>query len=189
MRRVHILHGFNVRDSGESTVGMIVPELTRLGYDCIYHKWGWRGLFGCWAFNRKLVERLKDKIEEGDDVVGHSDGCNIAMWAAEDGAEIRRLILVNPALDNDKELPDQIEHCAVFCDPQDVWVRISSWIPFNRWGRMGATGPTSQDSRYTTIRHPYGHSGIFKKYNRYTTLARNIAKFLSINLEHAYRNN
>jgi pimeloyl-ACP methyl ester carboxylesterase len=187
-RRVHILHGFNVRDSGKATTGKLAPRLREAGFECIEHKWGWRGIFGTWLFNSKLVDRLMEAIEPGDDVIGHSDGCNIAMWAAERGAPIRRMVFINPAVDADQELPRQVECCLVFHDHGDKWVRLASWLPFNRWGKMGATGPLVHGFRYTTVQHGYGHSGLFKTYQRVRLTALQIKLFLSADLAHVYRN-
>lgn len=177
-RRCHILHGFNVRDNGKTTVARLIPELTRNGIQCVQHKWGWRGLFGTWFFNKKLVDRLMEDMNDGDDVIGHSDGGNIAFWAAERGAKFRRMLMINPAIDNDKELPKQVELCVVFHDPKDLTVRVSAWIPFNRWGRGGATGLLSKDPRIVNIPHGYCHSGIFKTYDRYTKLGKLCARLL-----------
>lgn len=182
--RAHLLHGFNVRDSGAGTVNRLAPALEAAGYEVIMHDFGWRGLLGVRFFNCRRVAQLAAQVDEGDIAIGHSDGCNIINSAAHYGARFRRVVYINPALDADTPLADHIDAALVFADRRDWAVRFSSWLPWHRWGRMGAKGPTTDPDRYATIYHDYGHSGIFKKPERLKKLAADIVWFLELDIYH-----
>jgi alpha-beta hydrolase superfamily lysophospholipase len=109
-------------------------------------------------------------VEEGDVVVCHSNGAAIAHRAASEFfAKIGQLVLINPALDADVSFPHQIAAVHVWHSPSDLPVRFAKWIPFARWGDMGAVGYRgAYDARVKNYDKEFGyevrsksHSDIF----------------------------
>ena len=134
---VFLLHGIHQERGKESTVGFktLIPQAHKRDYGAIL---SWQAL---WV-NRSLAETLADEIDEhrGALIIGHSNGCAIASRVAELSACVRGLVMINPALDVDWKPPSTLRWMNVYYHPNDSAVRLARWIPFTRWGAMGATG-------------------------------------------------
>lgn len=140
-QRVILLHGFNVRDEGIATVGRLAPYFEAAGFRVKRPRYGWTFLlFGVRYMNPRAARMIADMAEPGDVVVGHSNGCAIAVGAAEQGAPFSQLVLINPALDSDHKFPSQLERIHVWHSPSDAPVRWAKWLPWHTWGDMGAVG-------------------------------------------------
>jgi len=138
--RVILLHGFNVSDEGERTVGRLQPYFEQAGYVVRRPRYGWLGLLGVRVLNKRFARLLADLAEPGDVVVGHSNGCAIAVEAADLGAPFSQLVLINPALDSDRVFAPQIQRVHIWYSPSDTPVAFARLLPWHAWGDMGAVG-------------------------------------------------
>ena len=97
--------------------------------------------------NGGIVQRLVDfinfyaKQQQATRIIGigHSNGCEILWKAAQRCHQMNGLVLINAALDNDVIFPESLGFVHNWYSPSDWVVRLASWIPFNDWGRLGAT--------------------------------------------------
>lgn len=138
--RVILLHGFNVSDEGDRSIGRLQPYFERAGFSVKRPRYGWLGLLGVRILNGRFSRLIADLAEPGDVVVGHSNGCAIATQAADLGAPFRILILLNPALDRDHQFARQLEEIHVWHSPSDSPVALARFLPWHSWGDMGAVG-------------------------------------------------
>lgn len=168
--RVILLHGFNVSDEGEKTVGQLAPYLERAGFPSVKRvRYGWLGLLGVRALNGRFARIIADLTEPGDIVIGHSNGCAIAFEAARLGAPFGQMVLINPALDDDVQFPPQIGRIHVWHSPSDSPVFIAKFLPWHAWGDLGADGYRGRyDKRVTSYNKENGfeessreHSDVF----------------------------
>lgn len=156
--RVILLHGFNVRDEGERTVGKLAPYFEAAGFAVKRPRYGWLGLLGVRALNGKFARLIADLSEPGDILVGHSNGCAIGVEAADLGATFTQLVLINPALDSDRRFPAQIERVHVWHSPSDGPVFAAKFLPWHAWGDMGAVGYRGiYDPRVTSYNKENGY--------------------------------
>ncbi len=158
--RVILLHGFNVTDEGCATVGKLAPYFERRGFAVKRPRYGWRGLLGVRFLNNTFGRLVADLSEPGDIVVGHSNGCAIAVKALEHGAIFDQLVLINPALDSDYEFPANVRRVHVWHSPSDAPVRFAKWLPWHSWGDMGAVGYTGDDPRVVSYDKERGFIGM-----------------------------
>lgn len=77
MAKVHLIHGFNVSDGGEKSILRLIPFLEHHGIPYIAHDYGWVGPILLRWRNDKTVQDIKDSIEPGDILIGHSNGALI----------------------------------------------------------------------------------------------------------------
>lgn len=170
----HFIHGFNVWDGGEGTLGNIAPYFD----DPVLHDYGWTFLFRLRFTNDRTVERLLKHIEPGDVLVAHSNGCLIAWQLVMAGAPVSAVICIQPALRKDTLWP---ENLPVLCchNKKDwivnlgrVWGRLMSvtqpWRERHGWGAAGRHGFTSRQPRVVNWDTDVGvypaqyHSGFFR---------------------------
>lgn len=140
MPRVILIHGFNVRDGGAGSILTLAPYFEAAGYRVKRFRYGFTFLLGVRFLCRRFARLLYDMAEDGDIVVAHSNGCLIAMMAAEMDAEFSHMVFLNPALDRDCPLPAGVGRLDVWHSPSDLAVRAARWLLFHRWGDMGAIG-------------------------------------------------
>lgn len=114
-----------------------------MGFD-----YGWTGLLGVRFATWKRARELAAMSRFGDAAIGHSNGCNLIIEAAWRGAQFRRVVFINPALDSDAPLPPSIQSAHVWHSPSDLPVRFAKFLWFHPWGDMGAKGFTGDDPRY-----------------------------------------
>lgn len=186
--RVHFVHGFNVSDGGEGTTGVFQPYYARDGFEVLKFNTTWqrgilRDLWNVRFNNKKLAQKLALKIEDGDVLVGHSNGCALisrALWyLASIGSKARVYVIYhNPALDKDTPLAPAAVGCLVFHTHTDTTVWWSKFRPCLEWGEMGKEGyrepdPDKYDARYNNLSYEHlsesgisfenmGHSNAFK---------------------------
>lgn len=166
--RCWLLHGFNVTDPMKS-VGKLIPYLEQEDIEPKLFRYGWIFLLGARFGNKRIARMFADVVEEGDMVIGHSNGCCIAHMAAHLGAPIERMAYINPALDRDARLAKQVQHLDVWHSPSDKPVRFARVLPWNAWGDMGAVGYsgkpdtriTNFDKEHMQIAHSDSHSDVF----------------------------
>ena len=166
---VILVHGFNVWDGGEKTVGRLRPYCISKGVEYRMWRYGWTFLIGTLMGNPNRAAWLAKDCKPGDVGIGHSNGCALLWRACWVKAVFRTLILINPALDREVAFPAHLDTIHVLHDPGDLAVRLASWIPGVRWGEMGAYGYLGNDERVFNHRFDWDgdvsideHSDIFR---------------------------
>jgi len=167
------IHGFNVHDP-EQSIGKLEPYIK----DLFMFNYGWRFFSVLWH-NKKDAKKLKALLGANEDsvVYAHSNGCAIAVEAARQGAKIKTLICINPALKMNTKFPDTIERISVIHTKHNKATKAARFldkatfiqlaIP-NAWGAMGAKGSTLPDERvrnWDLSNRMKGHSDFFKQEN------------------------
>lgn len=169
-----LVHGFNTSDPQE-TVGKLQAYLEQ----SFLFNYGWFGLMSVLLYNKREAKKLKSIIDSDQDnvVYAHSNGCAIAVEAARQGAKIKTLICINPALKCNTVFPGTIERVLVIHTKHDRPTKAASFfdkIPLiqlivpNAWGAMGAKGHSIDDKRVTNWNLSAllkGHSEFFEKEN------------------------
>lgn len=158
-----LVHGFNVRDNGARTVDKLAPFIIDNGHTVDVDE-GNYGFFNIWMIKWKksklrlrVIFRLAEAFRDADVIITHSNGANFTTQALDlmparyNNTKI--VIHISPALDRDTEIPQAVKGQLVMHTPHDIWVRLSSYIPFFPWGRMGAFGYSGNDNRNTNEEH------------------------------------
>lgn len=168
--RCWLLHGFNVRDGGKSSVAKLAPFLEAHDIEPKQFRYGWTWILGAKFGSPRVARLLADAMEEGDYIIGHSNGCRIAHLAAQLGAPITAMAYINPALDRDAKLAKQVGHLDVWHSPSEVPTKLARWLPNNSWGDMGAHGYRGKydqrirnfDKQHSYPVSSYKHSDVFE---------------------------
>lgn len=168
-KAAHIVHGFNVRDRGKGTLDLLQPHLNEAGYTVYDRDYGWKGLLGVRIHNARVAQQIANSAQEGDIGVGHSNGCTILAMAADAGAPFDGLILINPALPNDRVFAPRLKWVDVYYSTGDLAVAAAMalrLLPWNwgghQWGDMGRVGYRGSDPRVRAFEMDGRHSDIFK---------------------------
>ena len=171
-----LIHGFNVWDGGRATIGKLQPLLVAQGISCILVNYGYLGLAGTYAKNKKIARNvtlsLKAAKLAGYQVTafGHSNGCAILDIATHTyKAPLHKAVYINPALDKDRERSSTVDFIDVWHSESDKPVKWSKHLPFHPWGEMGAVGyqgPPDESVRNFDKQHGYqlsskAHSDVF----------------------------
>lgn len=144
-----LVHGFNVWDGGRATVGKLRPFFANSKIPYLMVNYGWFGIGRTYIKNRKVAKKVANacktaKIMEPNKtiiLVGHSNGCAIIYQACKRyGAEVDKLVFINPALDKDVAIPEGVGSVDVWYSPSDKPVKWSKYLPFHPWGEMGRVG-------------------------------------------------
>lgn len=172
-----LVHGFNVNDTGDSTVDKLADYLSPLQQEGLRDfDYGWVGLRTIVKENPKIAQRLVDEVAEESwrdmdwydlqlpspktFAVGHSNGCAIIVEAARRGAVFDRVLLINPALDTKTVFPKNCGEVLVIFSKHDKATksaRIARKIPFLRhfipeaWGAMGTYGHDASVNQPITV--------------------------------------
>lgn len=168
-----LVHGFNVRDPKKST-----GKLHKCLDECISFNYGWRELISVMLCNKRDAKKLKDiTMLHKSNIYAHSNGCAISVESARQGAKIKALICINPALKRKTKFPPSIDRILVIHTKHDKATKAARFfdrIPFiqllipNAWGAMGAKGYSGDDKRVVnwdlsiTLK---GHSDFFEDEN------------------------
>ena len=110
---VVLCHGFNVKDGGKGTTDTLKALVEHSGHTVLEADYGFFSLFAVRFFSDNIAQVISGMTPEGSIGVGHSNGCNILLQASEFGASFDKLIFINPALDNDFVVPEQIKEVIV----------------------------------------------------------------------------
>lgn len=172
--KIVLVHGFNVRDGGKHTIDTLIPLITNEGYTVDKDE-GDYGFFNIWMVRfkasktrQRVLYRLAKAFESADVIITHSNGANFTTQALDmltpDYNNTKLIIHISPALDCDTQIPLAVHQQLVLYTPHDKAVRLSSWLLFHPWGRMGANGYSGSDNRNTNLEVAaiQGHSGWFK---------------------------
>lgn len=173
---VHLIHGFNVSDGGEGSIGNLRPFID--GAEKL-HNYGWTGLLMLRCTNRQAIKNIIPKIKPGDIIIGHSNGALICWELAQIfGKSLGGVVVINPALRRDTLWPIGV-HVLCLYNSTDwvvqlgrIWGRLVSLGGLNPhgWGAAGRYGfketctVTCFDTADGLIwrRPAKGHSGLFK---------------------------
>lgn len=174
---IYLIHGFNVSDGGLATTGSLRGGLERAGYEVVAIQYGRLGRLGVRLRNKGIAATLKTILQPDDIVIAHSNGCAITYLAMEMGATCKHVVLINPALDADKEIAN-VRNVTVFYSPTDKWTWLAKFIPWSPWGAQGRKGFTgkARPGKYRQFNEDKmcadscGHSGVFHFRRRLITL-------------------
>lgn len=104
--------------------------------------------------NVGIVNRVDDFIRFYYDLtgqktvmIGHSNGCEVAWSVHKMNPYVLGLVFNNAALDADVPFKPHLQFVHNWYTPGDFWVKVSSFLPFNKWGGLGArpyVGPNKE---------------------------------------------
>lgn len=147
-RTAYLIHGFNVKDKGASTIAKLVPYFMGAGFRVVPLSYLYTNLLRVRLCNRGLAYMLASMADAGSVAIGHSNGCAIIHLAAQFGAPFRDVVYINPALNKTAPLAKDVLSAHVWYSPSDKPVRFARFIPKHIWGEMGRTGYIGNDPRY-----------------------------------------
>lgn len=174
MKRVVLVHGFNVKDRGARGIDKMAPHFQSLQYECEKDSeadYGYWTLFSMYFWKREgVLERLRRAFADADVIVTHSNGANFATQALNGMRDGRKRILVHfsPALERDTPPPKNVMHEYVFHSRRDGVVRwLAPLAPFLPWGRAGSHGKRVVGAVTNFDETPFisSHSAWFKDEN------------------------
>lgn len=147
--RYVLVHGFNVRDAGKNTVDQLAPYIIDNG-GLVDTDAGDYGYFNLWMIRlfksrhrRRVLFRLATAFTHADVIITHSNGAyftTLALDMLHQWMPKKTVIHISPALDCNTEIPEAVQAQLVLYTPYDFWVKLSTYLPFFPWGRMGARG-------------------------------------------------
>ncbi len=151
---IRFVHGFNVSDGGQNSLGPLSAEYSRCLQESVaLFKWGWSGLFSVRFRTGGAIDGLIDRQRKNPARVwvGHSHGCHIICTAyqslPDDVEPPEALILLQPAMNTSYRLP--FVPTLVRYNPYDKavwwgrqWRRLNpvSWFVRHPWGAAGKYG-------------------------------------------------
>lgn len=159
MTNIVLVHGFNDRSGGATTIDCLAPGLRKRGYhvDTDQADYGWHGLIQVRFFHRKAVERIAHALADADVIIDHSNGRNYSDKAIVLAAEAQpekswHVISFSGARNSKAPIHPNISRIDVFYTQNDRVVKVARWLLFHGWGDLGAVGYKGKaDSRV------YGH--------------------------------
>jgi len=163
--RAWLVHGYNIKDDGASTIDRLRPHLQAVGFAVMDIDYGWRGLLGVRLHNDKTAQQIARLAQPGDVGFGHSNGCAILHQASQLGAGLSGLVYVNPALNKNAVPGPKTDWCHVWHTKHDWTVQWAKFLPFHTWGNMGRVGFRGQDVRvcnFDMSASVSGHSHVFR---------------------------
>lgn len=196
---IQVVHGIHTRRRSRRLRGLCAHLEHGSGIGTIYHEYG-----DVWAVqsrwvNPRVAERVAKVCRPGGVILGHSNGCAIALRAVMRGAPAQGLVLLNPALEPDVQFPDHLKWVHVYYNAQDGVVPLSNFpilqsVFFDPlWGAMGCVGYRGVDDRVTAfdcmddedgMPDLHGHSSIIDPVN-----ARTWGVFIGRNIGQAVKEN
>ena len=160
MRTVHLIHGFNERHKLQRPKLIVLgDELQGRGFDVRVHDYGHWDLVAT-RNNSNLARLIFPSIEDGDTLIGFSNGAALIAHLLRLGAKPKRVVLIQPALGKRWKPPACVKHITVFHNEGDMatvagkwWRRATSLLPWrwqekHNWGEMGHTGYIGDDKRF-----------------------------------------
>jgi len=171
------VHGFNVRDGGDNTINQNIPFILDAGHtvDKDEGAYGYFNLFMVSLTRSKqrqrVLFRLAEAFKKADVIWTHSNGQNFANQALDmlpaKYNNTKIVIATSPAANRNTPIPQAVKAQLVMYTPCDMAVRLATYIPFSRWGRMGAFGYNGDDNRNTNYKDKSirGHSAWWRSEN------------------------
>ena len=152
---VHLLHG--IHTSRPSVVQSLIPFIHEIGLVVRYPDYGFELALETRRVNPAIVGAMLPYIEEGDVIVGHSNGCALAHDLVVAGAPVAGLVLINGALDERVVFPPIYPSWAhVYFNEGDTITEIAEiadrlGLVDTHWGEMGHIGYRGTDARVTNF--------------------------------------
>ena len=149
---IHLIHG--IRSAGDVSVEKLIPYLppgaTR------YPDYGWIEELETRRLNPLIAGCLLPYVQEGDVLIGHSNGAAIAYELAQRGAPVAGLVLINGALERNIVRPAQVGWIDVYYNPGDditVAAELGARLGLvdTVWGEMGHAGYYGDDAFIANI--------------------------------------
>jgi len=172
--KIVLVHGFNIRDGGAKTVDRLVPFIRNEAWQVDVDE-GDYGFFNIWMirmvksyFRSRVLYRLAKAFETADVIITHSNGANFTNQALDmlgpEHNNKKIVVHISPALNAKTEPPAAVKAQLVLYTRYDGWVKLSSYIPFHPWGRMGAVGFKGRSNKVRSIekREVKQHSAWFE---------------------------
>ena len=203
VKRIRLIHGFNVSDQGLNSVGNLKRELRNyieehhLNIELEIVSYPWAFVLTVALKNRAVVNYIVETSKPGDLLIGHSNGCWIALQASEIIDDIHYLMFINPALHVRHEFPLHIKKAIVVFSPGDravwlgkLWRRFTNLFPWrwyrkHGWGEMGRKGYLGKHKNVINyeVEKKYRHSGLFRDHEGLVILINLIHKHFLPKLE------
>ena len=166
---VHLIHGFNEHHGpGKPKIRILESFLSRRQHRVLTHDYGDWDLVAT-RNNKNLARLILPHIEKGDSVIAFSNGAAITAHLCMLGAELDRIVLIQPALSKKWIAPLGVKEITVFWNEGDnatvggKWYRrVTGLLPWrwqerHKWGEMGHTGFTGNDERYLQFDTEHSH--------------------------------
>lgn len=160
MKTCYLIHGIETSDSKRSTISFLKYTLSEFNVETLSYGYVPVILAFVISFlNFFFALRLKRNIAPGQILIGHSNGCALAYDISSD-IETLGLVLINPALDNDVVFDPRLAFVHIYWSRNDEVTWLSKYIPFSKWGSMGAEGYKGEDARVMQWDMGTSHNGI-----------------------------
>ena len=165
-----VIHGFSDRSGGDDNINKIKPLLEALGYkvDVDGARYGYMSLLAVRFRKHKTILRIAKAMADADVIITYSNGAHFCMKALK--LVLRKSFIIihaSPALNRKIKFPENVKKCWVFHIRSDTTVWLASFIPWSKWGRMGAVGYKGDDPRVVNIDYTdiaKKHGGMWKDY-------------------------
>lgn len=141
-RRIILIHGWNVRDGGASTVGRLAGPLRELGHEVEAYGYGWAIAYRTTRRrSERFAEILAPQLRPGDVLVAHSNGARIAYQASWRVCHpLGPMVWLHPALDRWRVPGGHVPRLLVYHSGRDFATRLARLVPMSPWGSMGTHG-------------------------------------------------
>lgn len=152
---IHIIHGIHSSEGKKSTPASLVPDLIDRRYKVRVHDYGYAMALTSRYKNPKRAEKIAPLIQDGDIIIGHSNGCHIASLIVGLGVKVEGLVMLQPALDKDWKYPDGDYWINVFHNKNDRVTWLARFWPFGHpYGSQGTYGHKGdqRSKNYNTLR-------------------------------------
>jgi len=150
--RCHFIHG--IRTSADSAVTGLLRYLPP---DSAYPDYGWEWEGTTRIVNPAIVGTMQPYVEDGDVLIGHSNGCPIIYELLQRGVTAAGVVFINGALETDFTLPASVGFADVYFNAGDEITEIARvgaalGVTDCDWGELGHRGYTgAPDSRIANI--------------------------------------
>lgn len=152
--RVHLIHGIHTEPN--SPVKELIPYLVKEGFDVRYPEYGYELAVETRLLNPMIEGILLPYIEEGDILIGHSNGCALAYHLMQQGAPAVGAVFINGALETSIVRPGTCKWIDVYCNSGDTVTELAKWgahygLADNVWGELGHLGYIGKDPKIQTL--------------------------------------
>lgn len=138
------IHGLFDSD-GSRHIDRLAPYFDYRGYttktDLDYK---WSGVFTSFRWNETLANFYAAAVPPGKwaygILVAHSNGCAIAIRAAELNPDIKQLVLIHPAVDRGRSFPPSLQAVHIYYSDRDRPTWFARFVPGSEMGDMGRVG-------------------------------------------------
>lgn len=139
-----------------SCVEGLIPYLTQVGLEVTYVDYGFVLGLETKLSNPLVWRTMHPFIEDGDILIGHSNGAAISYDLMNAGAKVKGCVFINGALDPRITRAVGVEFIDVYYNPGDTITEVAQlaaqlgWTD-PVWGQMGHVGYWGTDKAITSI--------------------------------------